>query len=92
MPKAWDEYAHRKVAIHLAWLGGESLIIGYENNPISTSLGWPLSYLNLQGRRKTGGLGDRGGPHPPKGGFWASSNEATAPLIACRLGRYFRQA
>jgi len=41
--KAWGEYTHQKVAIHLAWLGGEKLIIGYENNPTSTSLGYRVS-------------------------------------------------
>jgi len=57
------------MAIRLAWLGGERLIIGYENNPISTILGWPLSNLNLQIPIKIGGLRDQGGPHPLKGGF-----------------------
>ena len=67
--KAWGEYAHRKVAIHLAWLEGEILTIVYENNPISTSLGWPLSYLNPQTPTKIGGFGDRGNPHPLKAGL-----------------------
>ena len=67
--KAWGEYAHRKMAIHLRWLGGERLIIGYENNLISTSLGCPLSYLNLQTPMKICGFGDRGSPHPRKGGL-----------------------
>ena len=67
--KAWGEYAHRNVAIHLAWLGGERLTIGYENNPISTSLGWSISYLNLQTPMKIGKFRDRGSPHPPKRGL-----------------------
>jgi len=84
--KAWGEYAHRKVAIHLAWLGGERLTIGYENNLISTSLGWPLSYLNLRTPMKIGGLGIEVALTLRKE-VWAGSNEPTAPLIACRLGR-----
>jgi len=63
------EYAHQKMAIHLAWLRGERLINGYENNPILTSLGWPLSQLNPQTPTKKGGLGDRGAPPHLKGGL-----------------------
>jgi len=57
------------VAIHVAWLGEERLTIGYENNLISTSLGWPLSFLNLQTPVKIGVLGDQGSPHHSKGGL-----------------------
>jgi len=41
----------------------------YENNPMSTSLGWALSYLNLQTPIKIGGFRDRGSPHIMKGGL-----------------------
>jgi len=51
------------------WLKGERLTIGYENNPISTSLCWPLSDLNLQTPMKIGWFGDRGSPYPSKGGL-----------------------
>ena len=53
------------------------------------SLGWPLSYLNLQIPMKIGGFGDRGSPHPLKvclGGLKRANHSLGCLLIGLKFG------